>query len=144
MPTLSEEQWQPIDVEIRADRMIAAIKAYRAATGEGLKEAKDAVEARLLVLAGIQGRGQGGTVESSEGSWEAVDAEILAGRNIQAIKLYRGTHGGGLKEAKEAVEARASELRKKMPEKFAPAGKAGCMGVILVMIGVLFGLKSFA
>ena len=33
-----------VESDIRAGRMIEAIKTYRAATGQGLKESKDAVE----------------------------------------------------------------------------------------------------
>ena len=36
---------------------------------------------------------------------EAVESALLAGRKIEAIKLYREEHGVGLREAKEAVEA---------------------------------------
>ncbi len=43
---LTPEQWQPIDTEIHADRTIQAIKLYRTATGVGLAEAKQAVDAR--------------------------------------------------------------------------------------------------
>ncbi len=35
----------------------------------------------------------------------SVEELLLAGRKIEAIKLYRRQHGAGLKEAKEAVEA---------------------------------------
>lgn len=35
----------------------------------------------------------------------AIEAEIRAGRKIEAIKLYRQRDGSGLKEAKQAVEA---------------------------------------
>lgn len=39
-----------------------------------------------------------------------IDAEIRAGRTIEAIKLYRDRHRCGLKEAKAAIDRRASEL----------------------------------
>jgi hypothetical protein len=39
-----------------------------------------------------------------------IDAEIRAGRTIEAIKRYRGRHRCGLKEAKAAVDRRAREL----------------------------------
>ena len=42
---------------------------------------------------------------------EDVDRLILARRKIEAIKVYRSLNGVGLKEAKEAVEARERELR---------------------------------
>jgi len=39
-----------------------------------------------------------------------VDRLIRMKRKIEAIKVYRTLHGVGLKEAKEAVEARQAEL----------------------------------
>ncbi len=39
-----------------------------------------------------------------------VDRLIQLGQKIEAIKVYRGLHRVGLKEAKEAVEKRQSEL----------------------------------
>jgi ribosomal protein L7/L12 len=63
--------------------------------------------------------------------WESIDQQLYAGRKIEAIKLYREATSAGLAEAKSAVEARESELRAAVPERFAqPAGK-GCMSVIL-------------
>lgn len=35
----------------------------------------------------------------------AIEAELRAGRKIEAIKLYRQRDGSGLKEAKQAVES---------------------------------------
>jgi ribosomal protein L7/L12 len=39
-----------------------------------------------------------------------VDRLILAGRKIEAIKVYRHLHGTDLKDAKQAVEDRARTL----------------------------------
>ena len=44
-PNLSSAQRDAIQTEIFAGKKISAIKAYREATGAGLKDAKDAVEA---------------------------------------------------------------------------------------------------
>lgn len=41
---------------------------------------------------------------------EEIDAAIRAKRTIEAIKLYRQRTGCGLKEAKQAIEARAAQL----------------------------------
>jgi hypothetical protein len=66
-----------------------------------------------------------------------IRAAILAGRKIEAIKLYRQASGEGLKEAKEFVEAVQAELRRTEPESFtAPAGK-GC-GTTAALFIVLF------
>ena len=50
---------------------------------------------------------------------------LFRGRKIEAIKLYRESHGGGLKEAKDFVEQLESRLRDVSPEKFAAASRAG-------------------
>ena len=43
--SLSDAERDQVHAAVFAGRKIAAIKAYREATGEGLKESKDAVEA---------------------------------------------------------------------------------------------------
>lgn len=43
--------------------------------------------------------------------WMDIDAEIAAGRKLAAIKLLREATGLGLKDSKEAVEARMTERR---------------------------------
>jgi ribosomal protein L7/L12 len=42
---------------------------------------------------------------------ERVDELLRAGRKIEAIKVYRRLHGVDLKSAKDAVDARAGQLR---------------------------------
>lgn len=42
---------------------------------------------------------------------DAVEAHILAGRKIEAIKVLRAETGLGLKEAKHEVERRERDLR---------------------------------
>ncbi len=42
---LSDEQWAQIKAALNGGRKIEAIKLYREATGVGLKEAKDAIDA---------------------------------------------------------------------------------------------------
>lgn len=41
---------------------------------------------------------------------EEIDANIRAKRTIEAIKLYRLRYACGLKEARQAIEARARQL----------------------------------
>ncbi|MGE0605955.1 MAG: hypothetical protein AB7O62_02435 [Pirellulales bacterium] len=84
-------------------RKIEAVKLYREATGRGLKESKDAVEA-------IE-RGQnppaawiGPTDTLDPELQQRMVDELTAGRKIEAIKIYRQARHCGLKEAKEAVE----------------------------------------
>ena len=69
----------------------------------------------------------------------AILEAIYGGRKIEAIKLVREAGSCGLKEAKEFVEKLSDELYAKEPGKFtaAPAGKSGCVGVILVAAAIL-------
>ena len=78
---------------------IEAIKVYRQATGVGLKEAKDAVEAfeRGGTLAVDAPQAQ----TSQRGDVETRIAELVqAGNKIEAIKVYREATGLGLKNRK--------------------------------------------
>ncbi|MBK7824228.1 MAG: ribosomal protein L7/L12 [Nannocystis sp.] len=95
-----------LDRLIAADQKIMAIKHYRTITGVGLKEAKDFVEARsrdLTALAEAQDR-------AAAGLQPELDRLIAANQKIMAIKHYRMVTNVGLKEAKDAVEARMAEL----------------------------------
>jgi len=94
---------------LRAGRKIEAIKRYRELYGVGLKEAKDAVEdmqagkpppAHTPVLAD----------EPEPALQPELDRLIRAGEMIQAIKHHRQITRIGLKESKDAVEARMAEL----------------------------------
>ena len=91
MAELRDDQWQVIDAEIVAGRMISAIKSYRAKTGDGLKEAKDAVEARQQVLAGLTLERDAGGDESSERAWKPVDAVFHGGCHGSAVDDGQGT-----------------------------------------------------
>jgi ribosomal protein L7/L12 len=117
----------------REGRTIEAIKLYRAQTGAGLKEAKDAVE--MLLATGRLPMPQGQPVPADTG--DEFENRLLdlarAGRKIEAIKEYRQRTGAGLKEAKDAVEALAA--RHGIVSK-----SAGCAGMILLL--VLSGLLT--
>ncbi len=135
---------QPLDSQVEAEiaRLVAAgqkieaIKRYREATGEGLKEAKDAVEA--LAAATLLRQNQA-LVNQTEAS---ISGFIFAGQKIEAIKRYREITGQGLKESKDMVEAMEAELRRREPGKFtAPAATSkGCLG----LLAILFCLASLA
>lgn len=93
---------QDILLLISTGEKIEAIKAYRERYGVGLREAKEAVDAAeagapLPVPVGPE----------NPDFWAAIDACLRSGNKIEAIKLYRERTGIGLKEAKDAVEARA-------------------------------------
>ncbi|MEX0777395.1 MAG: ribosomal protein L7/L12 [Phycisphaeraceae bacterium] len=71
--------------------------------------------------------------EPSPSQWEQIEAEIFAGHKIQAIKLLREATGGGLAEAKQAVEQHETALRSQHPEKFTAQGK-GCGTAVLMLV----------
>lgn len=82
---------------------IEAIKLLRQATGLGLKEAKDAVDAH----------GQGLPVSIPVATREdvlpaSVMTALQSGNKLEAIKLLREQAGLGLKEARDAVEGMES------------------------------------
>lgn len=101
-------------------RKIEAIRLYRESyPAAGIKEAKEAVEAieRGEAYApkrtgGPGGRGQGPVGSSGTSAFNPkggldsdIQAELEAGRKINAIKIYRDRYGVGLKEAKDIIEA---------------------------------------
>jgi ribosomal protein L7/L12 len=87
---------------------IEAIQKYRERTSVGLAEAKSAIE---QIADRMSGAGQPldnrPDVPAGTADGEVLDL-MRTGQKIAAIKRYRETHGGGLKEAKEAVEALAA------------------------------------
>jgi ribosomal protein L7/L12 len=104
---------------VQAGQKIEAIKLYRTLTGVGLKEAKDAIE--QLEAGQVVSVGQLIVQQWTSGAGEPPDpAEIrrllLAGKKIEAVKLYRQQTGLGLKEAKDAVEAVEAALGRAGPE----------------------------
>jgi large subunit ribosomal protein L7/L12 len=107
---------------------IEAIRVYREATGTGLAEAKDAVEAL----------GRGGALSAEAGTDRDFEDELVAllqqGQKIQAIKRYRERTGVGLKEAKDAVEALAD--RHGISVRGVGCGPAA---LVLLSAGVLLG-----
>lgn len=116
-------------------RKIEAIKLYRGQTGLGLREAKEAVELleAALVLNGpkyfLPGQVPPQTpvetfdrVPVAETPDPEVRSLILAGRKIEAIKLYREQTGLGLREAKEAVDLLENTLLGGGPGSLFPAG----------------------
>lgn len=79
---------------------IEAIKLLRAASGLGLKEAKDLIDAYQ------QGKPLSVQIASTIDQLPAsVMAALQSGNKIDAIRLLREQTGLGLKEAKDAVEA---------------------------------------
>ncbi|HLI05478.1 MAG TPA: hypothetical protein VKV40_02815 [Ktedonobacteraceae bacterium] len=126
-PMRSSEELEKLDMRgvnqdeivqlLARKQKIAAIKRYRELTGAGLREAVAAVEQmeRELVM-GPQAAmavqsfmdAADGVADLDEGAAASFAAELqqllLAGRKIEAIKLYRERTGAGLREAKEAID----------------------------------------
>ena len=112
---------------LKLGNKIAAIKMYREKTGDGLAEAKSAVES---LEAG------GSFTEPVEVNDSDLTTQIVSllgrGEKIQAVKLYRQRFGVGLKDAKDAVE-RIGE------QNSIPASSGiGCLGVSLMGIGLFW------
>ena len=75
----------------------------------------------------------------SEESTKKIADALLAGRKIEAIKLYRSETGESLTEAKAFIDNLTSELKQEYPDKFKAEAK-GCM--IYIVFG-LFGTGVF-
>jgi ribosomal protein L7/L12 len=82
-------------------QQIEAIGLLRAATGLGLKDAKDLIDAHL---AGRPAVLPGAVVDQASLPPDAL-AALMRGNKIDAIRALRESTGMGLKQAKEAVEA---------------------------------------
>lgn len=127
---ISNDDLDRIRAELAAGRKIEAIKLYRQATDTGLAEAKQAVEALEA------GRPIGGpAIESaSNDDIDQIQAAVLAGEKIRAIKLYRDATGEGLKESKDFIEALEDELRRTDPTRFSAPKAKGCVVTILSLL----------
>jgi ribosomal protein L7/L12 len=97
-----------MQILIAENQKLEAIKVVRDATGMGLREAKDFVEAAERgepVFAGQVADPVAFPANSEEDWQEQVHQLLRLGKKIEAIKIYRDMTGLGLKEAKDAVEA---------------------------------------
>jgi ribosomal protein L7/L12 len=64
----------------------------------------------VVVLGLLSRRGERGPVRSGGRVPVDIDGLLRAGRKIEAIKLYQTQHRVDLKTAKDAIDARESEL----------------------------------
>jgi ribosomal protein L7/L12 len=114
----------PVRRLLLAKNKLQAIRLYRERAGVGTKEAVEAVEAMdqemsnfatrlaqletkvdfLLRQLGID------PAMITPPPADLISEALRAGNIVQAIKLYRELHGGGIREAKEAVEALRTEM----------------------------------
>jgi ribosomal protein L7/L12 len=154
---LSPEQLRVVVDAIQRGSKIEAIKHYREATGLGLAESKDAVEAMAEALPTLSvpppipqlTRSLTGLTPEKR---NAVIGAIRRGQKIEAIKIYREATGLGLAESKDAVEAMETsgdtqgngptfESRTPLPH-WDPLAekKKGCFGMIAVLVAVVAGV----
>ena len=137
---LSSDELAQVCAALAGGKKIDAIKLYREATGVGLAEAKQAVEA---LEAGRQ-IGAPAVESVSNDDIDQIQAAVFAGQKIAAIKLYRASTGEGLKESKEFIDALEDELRRTEPTKFtAPAAK-GCGVSVLCLVVAAVLVASLA
>jgi ribosomal protein L7/L12 len=130
---ISNDELERIRAVAVAGQKIEAIKLYRAATGAGLAEAKQAVEA----LEAGRTIDKASKAAPSNDAADQIEAAVFAGKKIQAIRLYRQSSGQGLKESKDFIEALEVELRRTEPMRFtAPAAK-GCGLTVLLCLFAL-------
>ncbi len=124
-PVPPDDVLTAVQSALRAGEKIAAIKLYREATGVGLAEAKAAVEA---LEAGLPIAASAERMASAED--DGVKAAVLAGRKIEAIKLYRAAMGVGLAEAKAAVEKLTVQWR----GEGLPIQRSGCLSLLALCV----------
>jgi hypothetical protein len=86
--------------------------------------------------------------ELSDDAIQRIQAELFAGRKIQAVKAYRGATGVGLAEALAFINALEERLRQESPQRFTtPARQTGgcilmaaCLAVILIALFMTLAL----
>jgi ribosomal protein L7/L12 len=116
---------------LQTGQKINAIKLYREETGASLADAKAAVERMELALRmGLvtpaeprMSQMPATSNDAPESLTREVEALLMQGKKIQAIKLYREQTGLGLREAKEAIDLIENALRMQGPTSY-QAGSA--------------------
>ncbi len=81
--------------------------------------------------------------EPTPQQWEQIEAELYAGRKIQAIKLLREATGCDLVNAKQTVEDHEAALRERDPEKFKTSG-GGCGSTALLLTGAALAIAALS
>ncbi len=153
--SLSDDVHRQITLAIGAGRKIEAIKIYREATGAGLKESKDVIDA--FVMEGIPNSKEepslqlglpetevsGGVSNLPDDVYRQILDAIGSRRKIEAIKIYRLATGASLRESKEFVEAINSKPKPDI-EKSTPihpgVQSSGCGSRAVLIVAVLIGV----
>ncbi len=140
---LPDDALLQIQTALASGNKILAIRLYRSATGAGLADAKNAVEA-LEIGGTFEGLAIGSATNEDI---DQIQAAVFAGRKIQAIKFHRQSTGMGLKESKEFIEALEAELRRIEPGKFTVPPAKGCGMTILLFfattVAIGLAIRSF-
>jgi ribosomal protein L7/L12 len=123
----------PPEVATAASRgdKIEAIRLLREATGLGLREAKEAVEAGAIASASPA------AIDSEAALPASVVAALHRKRDIEAIRLLREHRGIGLKDAKDAIDAYRREQRRQYPQ-LAPVDPSTWRNAIGLLALLLF------
>jgi ribosomal protein L7/L12 len=113
-PPASPVTDQRVVALVSAGKTIDAIKLQRELTGDGLKDAKDAVEAVKSPVAAVRPPQQRELFTAAQ-----LDGALLPllreGRKIEAIKLLREKTGLGLRESKDHIDALEAKAAAKGP-----------------------------
>lgn len=105
---MSEEPWRRDVIEaLRHGQKIEAIKLYRTATGTGLAEAKDFVEALEQTLK--TGELPPAQVELAADLEQRLVEHLRGGNVIAAIKHHREATGSSLYDSKQVMEVLARQ-----------------------------------
>jgi ribosomal protein L7/L12 len=92
---------------VKVGRLVDAARAYRQATGVGLKEAYAAVQGKDQMERKFDALLEKLGVRVQYALPDAVRAHLGAGRKIEAIKEFRETTGMGLGDARRMIERHA-------------------------------------
>lgn len=107
-PAAVPDWLQPVVAQVRRGDTIAAIAAYRRATGVGLSEARATVEGlarQLGANAAVESPARRGLAPDLDALAEEVVGLVRRGRKIEAIERYREVTDAGPREAQDAVDA---------------------------------------
>jgi ribosomal protein L7/L12 len=138
---LTAEQRDQVRQAVVAGDKARALELVRKFTGFDAAGAKEFLEEFEGLVAMSAEPDSGMTKEEAltKQDWETIDQFIFTGHKVTAIKMARTSGGYDLAEAKDVVEKREAELRKKSPEKFVKA-KSGCGGKAAVFLFLVGGV----
>jgi ribosomal protein L7/L12 len=133
---LTDTQWASIKAAFADGNKIEAIRLYRSYASCDLATAKAAVDALHDGTPKPSRRKQSKDLTAAQ--WDAIKADLAAGRKIEAIRRYRDIVGCDLVTAKDVVDRLDEHTDQLLPDM---QRKSGCFGLFLVM-GVGLGLAS--